>query len=44
MFDNIGWLVEATRIFYVGNLPDSIKEKSAALGPKELKPFGGFTR
>lgn len=40
------WLAAApaTRMVYVGNIPESIKEKHATLGPKELKPFGGFAR
>ncbi|WP_136443863.1 putative quinol monooxygenase [Pacificoceanicola onchidii] len=40
------WLAAApaTRMVYIGNIPQSIKDKHAALGPKELKPFGGFAR
>lgn len=40
------WLeaAPATRMVYIGNIPQSIKDKHAALGPKELKPYGGFVR
>ena len=34
----------ATRMVHLGNLPDDLRERHAALAPKLLKPFGGFAR
>ena len=40
------WLEAApgTRMVHLGNLPDDLRERHAALTPKLLKPFGGFSR
>lgn len=40
------WLDAApgTRMVHLGNLPDELRERHAALAPKLLKPFGGFSR
>lgn len=34
----------ATRMVHLGNLPDDLRTRHAALAPKLLKPFHGFTR
>lgn len=34
----------ATRMVHLGDLPDDLRERHAALAPKLLKPFGGFAR
>lgn len=34
----------ATRMVHLGNLPDELRERHAALAPKLLKSFGGFAR
>lgn len=40
------WLAAApgTRMVHLGDLPDELRERHAALQPKMLKPFGGFAR
>lgn len=40
------WLAAApgTRMVHLGDLPDELRERHAALAPKMLKPFGGFAR
>ncbi|MEM7237597.1 MAG: antibiotic biosynthesis monooxygenase [Pseudomonadota bacterium] len=40
------WLdaAPATRMVHIGELPDDVRERHAALSPKWLKPFGGFVR
>ncbi len=40
------WLAAApaTRMVHLGDLPDDVRERHAALAPKMLKPFGGFAR
>lgn len=40
------WLdaAPATRMVHLGDLPDELRERHAALAPKHLKPFGGFSR
>lgn len=40
------WLAAApaTRMVHLGDLPDDLRERHAALAPKMLKPFGGFAR
>ncbi len=35
---------EPTRMVHLGNLPDDLRERHAALAPLWLKPFGGFAR
>lgn len=34
----------ATRMVHLGNLPDELRARHAALAPKLLKPFDGFAR
>lgn len=34
----------ATRMVHLGDLPDELRERHAALAPILLKPFGGFAR
>ena len=40
------WLAAApaTRMVHLGDLPDALRERHAALAPKMLKPFNGFFR
>jgi quinol monooxygenase YgiN len=40
------WLDAApgTRMVHLGDLPDELRERHAALQPKMLKPFDGFVR
>ena len=40
------WLAAApaTRMVHLGNLPDTLRARHAALAPKLLKPFAGFAR
>lgn len=40
------WLAAApaTRMVHLGDLPDDLRQRHAALAPKLLKPFGGFAR
>lgn len=40
------WLAAApaTRMVHLGDLPNDLRERHAALAPKMLKPFGGFAR
>jgi len=40
------WLEAApgTRMVHLGNLPEELTSRHAALAPKLLKPFGGFAR
>ena len=40
------WLAAApaARMVHLGDLPDELRERHAALAPKMLKPFGGFAR
>lgn len=40
------WVAAAkpTRMVHLGNLPDDLRERHAALAPLWLKPFGGFAR
>ena len=40
------WVAAAapTRMVHLGDLPDDLRERHAALAPKMLKPFGGFAR
>lgn len=40
------WLAAApaTRMVHLGDLPDELRERHAALAPKMLKPFAGFAR
>jgi len=40
------WLAAApaTRMVHLGNLPEDLRERHAALAPKLLKPFDGFAR
>ncbi len=40
------WLAAApaTRMVHLGNLPDDLRERHAALAPKLLKPLNGFAR
>ena len=33
-----------TRMVHLGDLPDDLRERHAALAPKLLKPFDGFAR
>ena len=35
---------EPTRMVHLGDLPDDLRERHAALAPLWLKPFGGFAR
>lgn len=35
---------EPTRMIHLGNLPEDLRERHAALAPLWLKPFGGFAR
>ena len=35
---------EPTRMVHLGNLPDDLRQRHAALAPLWLKPFGGFAR
>ena len=35
---------EPTRMVHLGDLPDDLRQRHAALGPLWLKPFGGFAR
>ena len=35
---------EPTRMVHLGNLPDDLRERHAALAPLWLKPFAGFAR
>ncbi len=35
---------EPTRMVHLGNLPEDLKERHAALTPMQLLPFGGFAR
>lgn len=35
---------EPTRMMHLGNLPDELRARHAALAPLWLKPFGGFAR
>ena len=34
----------ATRMIHLGDLPDELRERHAALAPKLLKPLNGFAR
>jgi quinol monooxygenase YgiN len=34
----------ATRMVHLGDLPEDLRERHAALAPKLLKPFNGFSR
>jgi len=40
------WLTvaPATRMVHLGTLPDELRERHAALAPKLMKPFAGFSR
>lgn len=40
------WLAAApaTRMVHLGDLPDELRDRHAALAPKMLKPFDGFVR
>ena len=40
------WIAAAapTRMVHLGDLPDDLRERHAALAPLWLKPFGGFAR
>ncbi|MGB7390144.1 putative quinol monooxygenase [Marinomonas sp.] len=40
------WMAAAapTRMLHLGDLPDDVRERHAALDPLWLKPFGGFAR
>tara|TARA_R110000751_G_C13717447_1_gene475092 strand:+ start:313 stop:1053 length:741 start_codon:yes stop_codon:yes gene_type:complete len=40
------WMAAAapTRMVHLGELPDDVRERHAALSPLWLKPFGGFSR
>nr|WP_067294332.1 antibiotic biosynthesis monooxygenase [Marinobacterium profundum] len=40
------WLAAApgTRMVHLGDLPEELRVRHAALAPKMLKPFGGFAR
>lgn len=35
---------EPTRMIHLGDLPDDLRARHAALAPLWLKPFGGFVR
>ena len=35
---------EPTRMIHLGDLPDNLRARHAALAPLWLKPFGGFSR
>lgn len=35
---------EPTRMIHLGDLPDDLRSRHAALAPLWLKPFGGFAR
>ncbi len=35
---------EPTRMVHLGDLPDDLRQRHAALAPLWLKPFGGFAR
>jgi len=35
---------EPTRMVHLGNLPDDLRKRHAALTPRLLRPFGGFAR
>ena len=35
---------EPTRMVHLGDLPDDLRSRHAALAPLWLKPFGGFAR
>ena len=35
---------EPTRMVHLGNLPQDLRDRHAALAPKLLRPFGGFAR
>ncbi|MEM1203736.1 MAG: antibiotic biosynthesis monooxygenase [Acidobacteriota bacterium] len=35
---------EPTRMVHLGDLPDDLRQRHAALAPLWLKPFGGFVR
>lgn len=40
------WLAAApaTRMVYLGDIPQDIQDRHAAVGPKVYKPFNGFAR
>ena len=40
------WLTAApaTRMVYLGNIPQDIQDRHAAIGPKVYKPLNGFAR
>ena len=42
----VRWIAaaEPTRMVHLGDLPDDLRERHAALAPLWLKPFGGFAR
>lgn len=46
MFESIGWIAaaEPSRMVHLGDLPDDLRVRHAALAPLWLKPFGGFAR